>query len=305
MDHETDVGFVDAHAEGVGAHHHPDAVRFPVLLPHSPDGAADAGVVERRAHPFVAEHLSDFLGLLSVSDVHDAGTRDAVAHGHQLPGLVLAPPDDVGEVRPLETGLEEVLLLESEPVHDVFRDRGRRRGGEGNHGCIDTAAEGADFQVLGPEVITPLRDAVRLVHDDERNGEDGEVTLEQTGLEPFGGDVEEFAVAVSGVVQGQIDLVAIQSGMDRDGLDSPGSEVLDLVLHQGYKRGHNKGETVLHEGRNLEADRLASSRREDGQHIPSRERLFDDALLHGTERIVPPIGFQCLQRCHFVEMFAI
>ena len=93
--------------------------------------------------------------------------------------------------------------------------------------------------------------------------------------------------------------------MDRDGLDSARREVLDLVLHQGHEGRHDEGQTVLHQGRNLEADRLASSRREDGQDIPPRERLFDDALLHGSERIVPPIGLQRLQRCHFVEMFAI
>ena len=46
MDHEPDVGLVDAHAEGVGAHHHADPVRLPVLLPEGAGGGADSGVVE-------------------------------------------------------------------------------------------------------------------------------------------------------------------------------------------------------------------------------------------------------------------
>ena len=72
MDHEPDVGFVDAHAEGVGANHHADPVRLPVLLPEGAGGGADAGVVERGGDAAVTEQGGEFLGLFPVADIHDA-----------------------------------------------------------------------------------------------------------------------------------------------------------------------------------------------------------------------------------------
>ena len=229
-------------------------------------------MIERGGDAVVLEQVGQFLGLLPVADIHDARSGNAVAHGQELPGLVLALPDDVGQVRPLETALEKVLLLESETVHDV---------------------------VVRPEVIAPLRDAVRLVHDDERDGEDGQVTLEKPGLEPFGGDIQEFAFAVGGVVQGKVHFVSAESGMDGDGLDSTACQVLDLVLHQGDEGRDHEREAVAHHGRHLETHRFPASGGEDGEHVAARKRLFDDALLHRPEAFMPPIGFQCLERCHF------
>ena len=144
---------------------------------------------------------------------------------------------------------------------------------------------------------------MRFVHDDERDGEHGQVALEKPGLEPLGGDVQELAVAVGGVVQGEVHLVAVEPGMDGDGLDAPGGEVLDLVLHQGDEGRDHEGEALFHHRRHLEAHRFASSGGEDGEHVAARERLVDDALLHGPEAFVPPIGFQCLMWRHFLQMF--
>ena len=299
MDHEPHVRLVDAHAEGVGTHHHPRLSGLPVLLAESPDLGGNPGMVEGCRHPGRTQHVGRFLGALPVADIYDARAGDAVAHGEQFSGLVLAFPDDIGEVGTLEAGFEEILLPESEPVHDVVRDGGRRRGREGDDGRLHRGPEDADLEVFRPEIVAPLRDAVRLVHDDVGDVQDGQVVLEQPGLDTFGGDIQELVVTVGRVVQREVHFVPVHPGVDGDGADAPGGEVLDLVLHQGDEGRDHEGEAVAHHRRHLETHRFPASGGEDGEHVAARERLVDDALLHGPEAFVPPIGFQCLEWRHF------
>ena len=300
MDHEPHVRFVDAHAEGVGTHHYPCPSGFPVLLAEGPDLRGNACMVERGGNAGGAEHPGGFFCPLPVAYIHDARPGDTAAHGKKLPVLVLALPDDIGEVGPLESGFEEILLPESEPVHDVVRDGGRRRGREGDHRRLHGSPQHTDLEVFRAEIVPPLRDAVRLVHDDEGDVQDGKVVLEQPGLDALGGDIQELVVAVGRVVQRQVHFAAVHPGMDGDGPDPPGSEVLDLVLHQGDEGCHHQREAVPHQGRNLETHGFPAAGREDGEDVAARERLLDDALLHGPESVIAPIGFQNLFRCHFL-----
>ena len=91
--------------------------------------------------------------------------------------------------------------------------------------------------------------------------------------------------------------------MHGDGTDAPGLEVPHLVLHQGDERGDDQRDAVPQEGGDLETDRFAASRREDGEYIPSCKRFPDDLLLHGPEAFVAPIGFQYFLRRHFLTFF--
>ena len=242
-------------------------------------------------------------GLLAagaVAQVHDAAARDAAADVEQLPLFVLRPPDDIGQVFPGETGLQQVFLPEGELLHDVVRDfRGRRRG-QGDHGRGNALADLSDRKVVRAEVIAPLGDAVGLVHDDEADGEDVEVGLEERGPQALRGDIEELEVAVGGVVQGVVGLPAGHPGVDREGLDAAGGEVLDLVLHQRDERGHDERDAVPQERGDLEAHGLAAARRQQRERVPPVQRGGDDLLLHRTEGLVAPILPQHLQRSHFL-----
>ena len=48
MDHKTDVGLIDAHAECIGTYHDPDAAGFPLRLSVAAGVGAEACMVERR-----------------------------------------------------------------------------------------------------------------------------------------------------------------------------------------------------------------------------------------------------------------
>ena len=112
---------------------------------------------------------------------------------------------------------------------------------------------------------------------------------ENLGAQALGGEVEELVVAVDGIVEGEVYLPAGHAGMDGEGLDAPGAEILYLVLYQGDKGGHDDGQALPHHGRKLEAQRLSPSRRQDGQHVLSGQGGRDYLLLLGTERRVSPV----------------
>ena len=84
---------------------------------------------------------------------------------------------------------------------------------------------------------------MRFVHHDEADLEHVEVGAEKLGAEPLGGDIEQLAVAVSGVVERQVHLPPGHPGVDAERLDAR---------------------------RHLEADGLAAAGGHYGEHVASR-----------------------------------
>ena len=75
------------------------------------------------------------------------------------------------QVRPREPAQHDVvrLLREPEVLQDLAAHLGRRRRGAREHALgLQVLEERADAQVVRPEIVPPLRDAVRLVDRDER-----------------------------------------------------------------------------------------------------------------------------------------
>src|SRR5690606_35059739 len=78
------------------------------------------------------------------------------------------------------------------------------RGGEGDSAHARVAlGQHAELDVLGPEVVAPLRDAVGLVYREEVEAparvEAVEEREEAVGEEPLGRDVEQVEPALGGV----------------------------------------------------------------------------------------------------------
>ena len=136
MDHESDVRLVDSHSKGVGAHHHAGFAGFPVLLPFRPQDWSQPGVIEGGRYSRCRQRRSHLPGLVTAPDVDDSCAGNALAHGPYLAQLVLCMTDDVTQIGPLETGPQDIRLLELEVLHYVLCNQ--RRGGcrEGNNGGV-------------------------------------------------------------------------------------------------------------------------------------------------------------------------
>src|SRR5207247_5212345 len=93
--------------------------------------------------------------------------QDVLANRASL-ALLLRGDDQVG---PEEGALEAVRLPHAELIQDVDRDApgGGRR--ERQHRDVpELLLEAAKLPVRGPEIMAPVADAVRFVHDHERDG---------------------------------------------------------------------------------------------------------------------------------------
>src|SRR5690348_2787880 len=101
------------------------------------------------------------------------------------PGIVLLG-DAVADVGPVEAGDEYLELKQVEPLDHLLAGgdiRGRRER-NARHAPI-AVRQHRELQVFRPEVVSPLRDAVRLVDGEERHGatvEKGQAALREQSL---------------------------------------------------------------------------------------------------------------------------
>ncbi len=131
----------------------------------------------------------------------------------------------------------------TELLGDVLGHPGVGRGGRGQHrdAVGKVGQQGADAAVVGPEVVTPVGDAVRLVDHEQpgRRRQPGQhLVAEARVVEPLGAHQQHVDLAgIDGVVD-RLPLLDV-GGVDRDRPDAGPLGRRDLVAHQGQQRRHD------------------------------------------------------------------
>ena len=89
--------------------------------------------------------------------------------GQHLRERILFLDDGVSDIRPVETGDEGFAVLEPQALDDVAA-RGRvGRGGERKTRYMgELLGQRAKLHIFGPEIVAPLRDAMRFVDGEQR-----------------------------------------------------------------------------------------------------------------------------------------
>src|SRR5438105_14763043 len=118
------------------------------------------------------------------------------------------------------------------------------------------AARLGEAQVIRPEVVTPRRDAVRLVHGEERNAQSRHRRAERGRAEPLGRDVYDLELTPADAFLTLVPLGIGERAVDEGGGDSPRGERVGLVLHQGDERRGDDGGPLEKDGGQLVADAL-------------------------------------------------
>src|SRR5512135_114790 len=122
---------------------------------------------------------------------------------------------------------------EPDLVNDVLLDLPGRGGGEGGDGDV-----GKEFwnrrqgEVVGPEIVTPLGDAVCLVDGKERERYAFELLDELRHGKAFRSDVEELDLTGAEHAFGLRDLPPVKRAVHKYGGYSVLSRCVDLVLHE-------------------------------------------------------------------------
>jgi hypothetical protein len=287
--HEAQVALVDPHAEGVGGGDHLDAAREEIVLHAGALVVPQPAVVLPRPEAPLLEMQSPQRHVLPGRRVDDAGRPRVPQQRLEGARLVAARPQRLhreGQVRALEAGDHFERPLQTELARDVGPDFGSGGGGERRGRHAEDFAQLSQARVVGAEVMPPLADAVRLVHDQPRHARPRERRAEPRLRQPLGRDIEQRQLSLhEGTLRGGA-LGPAHPGMDRRGGQAARLQSVHLVLHQRDERRDHHGRAGQEHRRQLEAERLAGAGRHHRHDVLSIEDRGRDLFLPRPE------GFQ-------------
>jgi hypothetical protein len=289
MGHKAHIRLIYPHAEGIGANHHPYIPLLPRRLPLASAVTIQSGMIEIGAYTLPFQKCGLLFTTLAATHIHYARALHPSANIQQLPALVFRLAHDIIKVRPLETAFQHQLFFEAELFHHIIGNLRSGGGGKGYHGCLHEFADIADLQIIGTEIVTPLRYAMRLIDNDIIDVKNIQIALEKRGRKPFGRHIQKLTSAISGIIERQIHLMPLHPGMHCYGMYPPLLQALHLVFHQRNQRGYHQRSPLGKQGRHLKADALASSGWKDRQHITPLKRCRNYFLLHRPEALIAPI----------------
>jgi hypothetical protein len=182
----------------------------------------------------------------------------------------------------------------------VPHDR-RRSGGAGHHACIGQVRdEVAQLQVVGAEVVSPFRDAVRLVDGHERTVDLAHERAEAREGEALRGDIGDLELAAGQRRHAPADLLAVQRGRQEGGVDAARGECGDLIVHERDQRRHDEGGPLEHGRRELVDQRLPAAGGGDQEEAPLIDDGLDGLALAGAKGVVAEAaegGVEIGERC--------
>ena len=301
MDDVAHVRLVDAHAERVRGHHDGRVVRYERALAFRAVGGRHACVIARRPHARGDERRVHLVGVFASRAVHDAAFQGMLQRiGGDARDLALGFQtfDAEVEVRAVEPGDHLVGVAKIQKAHDVAPHALRGRGRERRHGgpFRKLTYEVADGQIRRAEVLAPLRNAVRLVHGDERQGRLAGEREEARVGQALGRHVHDLIGARQGAAKHRRLLPRRERGVEVGAAHAGVQQGPHLVAHERHERAHHQRQAVQHDARHLVAHRLARPRGHDRERVAPGQQRFHHALLSRAERVVPKVVLERLAR---------
>ena len=311
VNHVAHVGFVDAHAKGVGGNHHLNVVVDKGALALAAGVVAHAGMVAANANAAGAQCLGKLRGQrvnrLAGRTIHYAALARMRDH-------VVAHPGGLGLVAHLFATKVEVLaiktrhygrwVLQAEHLLDIGAHALGRRGGKRRHdrALRQGIDELANLQVGGTEILAPLAHAVGLVNGHEWNADAAfgrgllrkgqKARLEQA----LGRHVHKLVAALARPLEHGVLLGRGKAGVEIAGSSTRREQRTGLVLHKRQQRTHHKGDAGQHERGHLVANGLAGACGHNAERIAAGKDRIHHAILSRAKRGVAKIGAERVER---------
>ena len=139
---------------------------------------------------------------------------------------------------------------------------------------------------------------MRLVDGEERDPRARELGEEALVVEALRRDVEELQRAGPEPFEDLALLGGVEARVEPCGLDPAPLQEVDLILHQRDQRRDHDRHPVEQQRRQLIAEALARSGREDGQRGPPGEERLDDSFLSRAEGVEAEPRGEDVERTH-------
>ena len=239
VDDGPNIGLVNAHSKSVGRDYNVNAAVHEAALNLGALLAVQTSVVGDDLDSKVCGEIRRNFGrLLARAGINNRRTRlRRCQRGGELGAGVagrLRRRDGEGKVWTVKAGRNADRLVKSEPLCDVARDlrRGGCRRSEDRIGA-EPAGGVAEAEVVGAEVVTPLRNAVRLINDEAANLNLFERLKEAGRSEALGRHVKQPQLAALRALHHLAVGRRVLLGVNQRDLaaDTP-LERLDLIEHQ-------------------------------------------------------------------------
>ena len=178
-------------------------------------------------------------------------------------------------------------VAQAEPLDDLVAHRRRRRRREREHGrAPERLDRRAEPQVLGPEVVAPLGDAVRLVDDEQRRLRDRELVEHLRLGELLGREEHELERVLGQLGERLVPLGGPDAGVElRRTARRPRAQVLDLLALERDQRRDDDGGAGQQQRGDLVDRRLARAGRHDHERVAAVEHRLDRLALARAERV--------------------
>ena len=295
VDDKAHVRLVDAHAKGVGGHHHQCAVIGEVLLIFAPLGVGKAGVVARGGDAAQAQLAADLFDRLAGGAVDDAALAFVAGErAKQRLHPVAGPLDEKAQVGAVEARHQRKRLAQAQQALYVAA---HALGGRGREGA-QARARGKGFeklgnvQIAGAEILPPLGNAVRLVHGDHGDGQRAAQAQKARREQALRGDVDQLVLSGGEVSKGDVHLPLGERAVEKRRRHARLLERRHLILHQRDERRDHQRAARQSQRRHLIADGLARPGGHHAQHVAAGEDGVDDFALTFAEGVVAKDALQ-------------
>ena len=298
VNHCAHVRFVDSHAEGVGGDHDVDVAVVEAALDLALSLRRETGVKMLGDQSSGGERLRGLLGAPLGRAVDDGASR-----AFSLTCVCECPMDVLDALRSRSRDHHEFQIGAFRSTVDDFEPRLQRPfemlpnfvddivlggGGQAQDGrgilSVVLGDVTRDVAIVRAEIVPPLRQAVRLVHDPRADAAPRDRLPERTVAKLLRSDQNDTGVAETDVGKR---FGAFRHGnetVDRGGAgDALAPHRRDLIGHQRHQRRNHHGERpgcfVAHQRRELIAERLSGSGGKDPEYLRAGEVFLGNGAL--------------------------
>ena len=261
------------------------------------------------------QNLCQLLHLLTRQTVDDTALAsvlldeldDILVHIHRFGTYLIV------QVRTVERALELYGIQDTQILLDIrtylICSRSRQCDNRSLSYLID---DRTDATILWSEVMTPLRDTVRLINGIERYL----CLFQELYIILFGqrlrSDIQQLSTSRHNICLDLVNgrLVQRRVQIVRRSLVTHRTDDIHLILHQGYQRRDDDSGTVHQQRRQLVTQRLTTTCRHQHESIPAIEHILHDGLLITFELVKAEILLQRLCQvlfffCHRLQSIII